>query len=642
MRLRISQKVLLAMLGVTIVSLGIFSFLMITSSGQILQQNITRRIQGLAEISVQNLVELVEKSEATLHSIAAANDINSFLSTAAAGNPAATKAALQRLETTFLDFQRLDPTLQAIRLVNTTGQEITKVREGKVLPHKGAPLAGFDFNAVGSIEDRSFFQHTMDLNRGQTWISNLERGWIEGEEYWCPAMVRFSTPLFYPDGRRAGALIINVWGAAVGTKINSLITPGQGQAFLIERNRKDPARNGIFLFSQDPTCEFGNQTGTNINVFQRYPMAVTERWMSSDEGVTETPDSRDLLAHAFYTPYQDNDRGWVVVVVAHKDYFMTPLSAIKKRILFSTLLVLVFAVLVAGFFSRSITRPIQTVIDGTHAISHDLDSRIPLAAHDEIGVLAGEINLMAANLQENLQEKKRIEEQIHHSEKLASIGEMASGLAHELNTPLGNIKALSSLARQDLARGSADPEALSSDLSDIIDQIDKSSRIISGLLSFARRQASEMSLCNINQLLEHSLELTRIKSENQGIAIRFNPHPQLPLIKVDPNQLQQVFINILLNALDAVGPAGRIEVTSDFHQGRIQINFSDNGHGISAEHQKRIFDPFFTTKEVGKGTGLGLSVSYGIVKNHGGTIAVHSTEGQGTTFTISLATGESS
>lgn len=642
MRLKISQKILLAMLGVTLVSLGIFSFLMITSTGQILQQNITGRIQGLAESSVQNLVDLVDRSEATLHSIAGSADIGTFLAAAEKNDTEATLAALERLEISLLDFQRLDPELQAIRLVNNAGQEIVKVREGRAMDRVGPAISGLGLNAVGSIEDRTFFQHTMELSRGQTWISNLERGWIEDAEYWCPAMVRFSTPLFYSDGRRAGAVIINVWGATVGSKINSLITADQGQAFLIERNAYQPERHGIYLFSQDSTCEFGNQTGSNITVFQRYPDETTSLWMNSDEGVIASSDRNDLLAYAFYSPYNDKNRGWVVVVEAHKAYFMNPLVAIKRRILVSTLLVLVFAALVAGFFSRTITRPIQTVIDGTHCISNDLSCRIPLHSYDEIGALSEEINRMAANLQENLEEKKRIAEQIHNSEKLASIGEMASGLAHELNTPLGNIRALSSLARKDLADGAPNPETLRRDLGDIIDQIDKSSRIISGLLSFSRRQASEKTLCDINPLLEHSLELTRIKSASQKTEIEFDEQGNLPLIKVDPNQLQQVFVNILLNALDAVPANGRITLSTAFSNGRVAVSFSDNGGGIAPENLNRIFDPFFTTKEVGKGTGLGLSVSYGIIRNHGGTIEVDSPDGGGTTFTVILPAGEKS
>ncbi|SEA46415.1 two-component system, NtrC family, sensor kinase [Desulfuromusa kysingii] len=640
MRMRISQKVLLAMLGVTIVSLGIFSFLMITSTGQILQQNITGRIQGMAESSVQNLVDLVDRSGRTLHSIAATIDVAAVLAAEENGDPAATVAALQRLETTFLQFQRLDSSLQAIRLVNNAGQEIVKIREGKILPRSGEDIPGLDLKTIGSIEDRSFFQHTMELPEGETWISNLERGWTEGGLYWCPAMVRFSTPLFYSDGRRAGALIINVWGATLGAKINSLITADQGQAFLIERNTTNPERNGIYLFSQDSTCEFGNQTGSHINVFQHYPETITTQWMENDEGVISTPDSRDLLAYTFYSPYNDDSRGWVVVVEAHKKYFMLPLVAIKQQILISTVLVLIFAALVAGFFSRSITRPIQTVIDGTHCISHDLSCRIPLRSHDEIGTLTSEINRMAMNLQSNLEEKERIEEQIHNSEKLASIGEMASGLAHELNTPLGNIRALSSLARQDLQNGTLNQETLGQDFSDIIDQIDKSSKIISGLLSFARRQASEKTLCDINQLVEHSLDLTRIKSTNHNIQISFTPSDNLPLIKIDQNQIQQVFVNILLNAIDAIGHNGFITAATAFHNGQIAIKFSDNGSGIAPENLNRIFDPFFTTKEVGKGTGLGLSVSYGIVKNHGGTIEVDSTIGTGTNFTVFLSAGE--
>ena len=639
-RLRISQKVLLAMLGVTVVSLGIFSFLMITSTGRVLQQNISRQIQALAESSVQNLVDLVSRSQGTLRSIATSPDLSDFLAAEAGGDHRVIVKTLRRLETTFLEFEHLDPTLQAIRLVDTSGREVVKIREGRILPHAGAFIPTLGLSSIDSIDDHDFFHNTKELKKGEIGISNLEHGWIDGADFWCPAMVRFSMPLFFPDGRRAGAVIINVWGATVGTKINSLLTPEQGQAFLIERNRHDPARNGIYLFSQKPGCEFGNQTGTKINVFKDYPPAVTRLWMSEDKGVTVDPESNDLLAHVFYSPYHDRSRGWVVVVKAHKSYFMHPLLAIKKRILFSTGLMLALSALVACFFSRSITRPIRAVIDGTHRIVGDLSSRIPLRSHDEIGLLAGEINRMAATLQENLEEKKRVEEKIHNSEKLASIGEMAAGLAHELNTPLSNIRALSSLTRQDLANGALDPETLRRDLGDIIEQIDKSSQIISGLLSFARKQASEFVLCDVNELIERSLALIRIKREKQGVEVAFARNDRLPFIKADQHQIQQVFVNILLNALAAVDGVGQVTVAADFRAGKVEVCFRDNGCGIAPEHLRRIFDPFFTTKEVGKGTGLGLSVSYGIVKNHGGTIEVDSAPAAGTTFTVSLPLGE--
>ncbi len=640
MRLRISQKVLLAILGVTVISLGTFSFLMITSTERILQQNISRQIQGLAKSSMQNLVELVVRSKKIVRNIANSPDVTDFLAAESGGDHQTIVRTLRRLETSFLEFQHLNPTLQAIRLVDTSGQEVVKIREGRVMPRTGPPIPALGLNAINSIEDHSFFRHTMELKKGETWISNLEYGWIEGEKFWCPAMVRFSTPVFFPDGRRAGAVIINVWGAMVGAKINSLLSPKQGQAFLIERNRQDPSRNGIYLFSQNPACEFGNQTGTNINVFKDYPDTVTQLWMNEDQGITVDPNSKNLLAHVFFSPYHEHGRGWVVVVKAHKNYFMHPLTTIEERILLSTSLMLALSVLVAYFFSRSITRPIQAVINGTHHIIGDLSSRIPVRSHDEIGLLAAEINRMAATLQKNLEEKKQIEEKIYHSEKLASIGEMAAGLAHELNTPLGNIRALSSLARQDLTKGVLDPKTLERDFSDIIEQIDKSSQIISGLLSFARKQASEFTLCNVNDLIERSLALTCIKSEKQGVEITFSRNDRLPFIKADQHQIQQVFVNILLNALAAVDSTGRIAIDADFQDGKVVVRFRDNGSGIAPEHLHKIFDPFFTTKEVGKGTGLGLSVSYGIIKSHGGTIEVESAPGAGATFTVILPLGE--
>ena len=184
--------------------------------------------------------------------------------------------------------------------------------------------------------------------------------------------------------------------------------------------------------------------------------------------------------------------------------------------------------------------------------------------------------------------------------------------------------------------GKIDPPAIAEDFKDIAGQTEKCSQIITGLLGFARKQKSEFVLHNVNDLIKNAIALVRIKSEEKDIGIDFIRNDHLPHIKVDGHQIEQVAVNILLNALDAMGPGGRIVVRSDFSRGVVGIFFSDTGAGIKPEIVGKIFDPFFTTKDIGKGTGLGLSLSYGIVKNHGGSIEVESSEGKGTVFTVLL------
>jgi two-component system NtrC family sensor kinase len=639
-QLRIGQKILFSLLGVAVFSMVIFSSLILYSTADILKSNTTREIKELIARSAESLEGLVQQSKMTLSIIAKSPMIQELVCALESGGQEDLQKALARVEAGFMGFQTQDETIQAIRFIDFRGYVLAKVKEGNIIPRKGAKIPGLGLHAVSSKKGRDFFKSTMRLKRGQVWISNLERGWMEGAENWCPAMVRFSTPLFSSDGTRAGMVIINVWGKATGEMINRLISPDEGTAFLIEKNLEDDRRNGIYLFHQNSACEFGNQTGSNITVFQEYPKSVTDSWMHQAAGISIHPVSKDILAHHFLSPYPNDQRGWVVVVNARRGFFMGPLAAIKTRVLLFAGLVLGLTLLAAFFLSRSLIKPIQAVVDGTRRIGEDLSNRIPISAKDEIGSLAEEINQMASSLQRNLEERKRIEEKIHQSERLASIGQMASGVAHELNTPLSNIRALSVLARKDLEKGKIDKGAILADFLDISKQVEKCTLIISGLLSFARPQSPKLKILNINDLVKETLSLVRIKSEKKGVEIRFEEDPHLPHLRIDGHQTQQVFVNILLNAIDAVEKGGKILIRSEAGNGTVSIKFKDNGEGIRPEHFKSIFDPFFTTKEVGRGTGLGLFVSYGIIKNHGGTIEVESKRGKGSLFKVALPTGD--
>lgn len=564
-------------------------------------KNINDHLNELTGISVQKIQDLIHHSQHNLTAISAGPDFHTFLQTLQIGvNTTQLEDVLQRLGTTFLQYQQIDTGVQAIRFIDTKGFVLVKVREGKIINREGPMVPSIGIRSVSNKASRDFFRNTMQLGRGEVWISNLERGWMEGEEHWCQAMVRFATPIFFPDGTRAGVLIMNVWGKALGTMINRLVTPELGTAFIVERNLSESSRHGIYLFHKNQTCEFGNQTGSRIRVFQDFPESITAKWISDDKGISYAPVNHDILVHQYYSPYSDPARGWVIVIRVKKDVIMAPLAAIKTKVWFSALGTFALMIAAVLFFARSLTLPIRSVIDGTLAISRDLSSRITISGKDEIGQLADNINQMAATLENNLLEKKQIERQIAQSEKLASIGEMAAGLAHELNTPLGNIKALAVLTRKDLMDGKTDTAILQEDMDDIIEQIEKCSHIISCLLDFARKRKAQFILSNINDCIAESISLVRLRSEEKGVNITFTAGNRLPHLKIDVHLLEQVFVNILLNGIDAVSENDTISVVSEFSGSQVAIRFIDTGSGIPDEVLPRIFDPFFTTKEIGQ------------------------------------------
>jgi two-component system NtrC family sensor kinase len=637
-RLKIGQKLLATLLALTLFSLLTFYLLIIGSTEKILRENATRQVRQLAAKSTQELRSLAENSSRTLLAATAAPDLGRFLLALESRDPRSMEPALSRLERTFLDFQKLDKSLQAIRFVDSEGNVLIKVREGEILPRKPASK-GSALGAVHSLRGREFFTAALTLPKGSVAVSDMERGRVEEEEKWCPALVRFSAPVFFDDGRLAGLVIINVWAETAGSTINRLLSTEEGSAFLVERNPARPERHGIYLFHQNEACQFGNQTGTEIKVFQDFPPSITSSWMKEQEGVAIDPRSGDILAHRFYSPFGSDTRGWVLVVKANQSFFLSPLATIRGQITLWGGVVVALAAGAALFFARSLTKPIRAVVQGTERIGRDLSQRIDLDARDELGSLAAGINELAATLEKNQDERQKVEEKIRHAEKLASIGEMAAGLAHELNTPLSNINALASLARKEVERGGCDRLTIARDLADISSQTARCSGIVSGLLSFARRQEPCITCLDTVRVVQDAFALVGIKAKLKGVSLRFSETEPV-LARGDEQQLLQVFINLLVNAIDAVEPdKGIVAVETACGDGTVRIRFIDNGAGIAAEQMGKIFDPFFTTKGVGAGTGLGLSVSYGIVTALRGEIGVQPAPNGGSIFTVTIPEG---
>jgi PAS domain S-box-containing protein len=232
-------------------------------------------------------------------------------------------------------------------------------------------------------------------------------------------------------------------------------------------------------------------------------------------------------------------------------------------------------------------------------------------------------------------ERKRLQQQLLQSEKLSALGEIISGVAHELNNPLTTIMGFASLMQEDYAPGSSTRD----DLQKMIQEAGRAAKIVQNLLTFARKYPPEKSPCRINEIIESVLQLRSYEMSICNIAIERRMAPDLPPTMADPNQLRQVFLNIINNAIQALQDNTkpcRLRVETRAGGNTIRIAFTDSGPGIPAVYLPRIFDPFFTTKPVGKGTGLGLSVSHGIIQEHGGRITARSIEGQGACFEIEL------
>jgi two-component system NtrC family sensor kinase len=303
------------------------------------------------------------------------------------------------------------------------------------------------------------------------------------------------------------------------------------------------------------------------------------------------------------------------------------------------------------YIARQITSPLAVMVEATGKLAQgDLNHRVALDGEDEIGQLARAFNRMTEDLRaahEDLTQwgrtlERRVEERTHElretqgqlmrSEKLASLGKMAAGVAHEINNPLTSILLNAHLLLESLGDGDETREALTL----IADETSRAAAIVNGLLDFARMTPAQEVRTNINDIVERTVRLHEKQASVRNIRIELALDRSLPSIDVDRNKIQQVFSNLIVNARDAMPDGGTLSVTTRFTPDRsgLEIVFADTGVGIPPENIPKIYDPFFTTKSFG--TGLGLAISYGIIRQRGGTIEVESVVGQGTVFTVRI------
>ena len=294
------------------------------------------------------------------------------------------------------------------------------------------------------------------------------------------------------------------------------------------------------------------------------------------------------------------------------------------------------ALVVSSFLAQGVSRPIKRLVYASHQWGKgNLNHRVKSTSKDEIGELAETFNLMASSLKERDDKlREYTSQQIMKSERLATLGQLAAGVAHEVNNPLGAVLMYTHLALEDLEG----KDSTRNNLEKAVAEASRCRDIVKGLLDFARQTEPKVEQRDLNETLERTLGLVEKQALFQNVKLTKDFCSSLPEIFIDIGQMQQVFTNIVLNAAEAMEGKGELTVATRMagDTEHIEIEFSDTGCGIPAENQEKIFDPFFTTKEVGHGTGLGLAVSHGIIAKHRGTIEVKSEPGKGTTFIIRL------
>ena len=306
----------------------------------------------------------------------------------------------------------------------------------------------------------------------------------------------------------------------------------------------------------------------------------------------------------------------------------------QKYLIFSIISALVPNLLLLLMIVRSVSRPLQRitlaaieVTNGRYGAEADLRK-----SNDEIGLLASSFNEMSRKMAEDLERLRRMNEQLQRADRLAAMGTLATGVAHEVNNPLASISSLIQLIR---SRKDNDPETIE-DLDLVAAQIERIKRVTHDLTDFSRSRPPGRALINVRDVVNSALQLANYDASFNRLEIKTSVPAELPQILADASQLQQVLLNLFLNARDAMPEGGMLEIKAESSGNSVRISVADSGSGFDEHVSRNAFDPFFTTKPAGKGTGLGLAVCYGIVTAHGGTIEIRSGASGGAEIVIEL------
>jgi two-component system NtrC family sensor kinase len=301
-----------------------------------------------------------------------------------------------------------------------------------------------------------------------------------------------------------------------------------------------------------------------------------------------------------------------------------------------TLLGAVGSMALAYLLSRPISRSIRQLVSASRELARgNLDAKVHINSSDELRELADTFNTMAAAVKaRDEQLKEYASRRVRKSERLAMVGQLAAGVAHELNNPLQGIVAYSLLLLEEMPDDDDQRESVEL----IVTQANRCRDIVRGLLDFSRQKKPHKKPFDVGLVLEECVLLVERQALFHNIEIVKGFDATLPEVVIDPAQIQQVFMNLIMNAAEAMDGEGRLTLATRLDPGGeyVEVEFTDTGHGISEADMEKVFVPFFTTKDAGHGVGLGLAISYGIVREHKGVISVDSEVGRGTTFVVRL------
>ena len=538
----------------------------------------------------------------------------------------------------FEGFQTILPGVFTLRILDHRGNTLVKVTQNKVSQPQYENLYGIRYveHQVGTPD---FISALNNLPQNEVSFLTLPHHTLTNDNNFALPLLDFIVPL-YKGKKWLGALAVTLTGTQIDNIVNNIPRLYKEKIFITEDNPDNPNRHGLLLYDEQSGLHISQSRPTFITLQQKHTIPLLEETILNSDGVIN--ENSNLIYYSEFYPYPNRLIGWVIATEINKDVLSAPFTNIRVGIWLFAATALLITLILTGFAVRKISQPVcnlaaqlKSFADGKHDLRANTQQSIA-----EVQALASSFNYMADTLIKAQDERDKAQGMILQDNKLASIGQMAAGIGHEINNPLNNILSYTKLISRNIAKNAADIEtktlqSLQHDLDALRNETLRASDIIKGILNFARQMPPHFSQVNIKEFIQKSISLVQQFAKARHITLN-SDYQGDGVFEADQAQLQQVLINLLLNAIQASENDSSIDIHVECENDTLKIQIHDQGSGIAEDILDKIYDPFFSTKQEGEGSGLGLSISLGIIESHYGRLKIINNPDKGTTATLML------
>ncbi|MEW6666637.1 MAG: ATP-binding protein [Thermodesulfobacteriota bacterium] len=600
-RFSISQKLLLLILPLVCMPIAIVGYFSIHASVERVDRLVRHEQMVEVKATAQKINDVLYYTRLDLETISRLPVLEDYGMARAFRLEAEAEFNRENIVKLFQDFIGRTTYYYRIRYLDREGQELVGVRRDMDPEDDHPPVDDGVLHLAQAAADP-------DIRMSDVTYSPARRGYL----------MHCIKPYFSGWNELSGIVIIELDFQMIIDIVRAIQVGERGYAFLVDQLGRNIAHPQFEPYRY----HMGNYPDPSLRTLVREMMGGGAGWQQYRfEG-------EDKVAAFSFIPATR----WSLAVAIPSVELRREAQAIQTRVIQVVLGALIFAVIGVSILSYSLLRPVRDLVTATHRMADgDMSQELPVQSRDELGDLTRSFNRMVKNL-------ARIQNELVRSEKLISLGRLSAGVAHEIRNPLNAMKG----AVVHMQRRRPDDPLVQEYTRLVSEEIDRLNRFVTEFLYFAKQAPPAPVPTDFNRLILSTQNLFGQQAREKGISFENHLDPDLPPVPVDPQQMEQVLMNLLINAMDAMPRGGRLTTITLTSNGagsrdaapRVRITLTDTGIGVAPEHMDNLFDPFFSTKETG--TGLGLPLSMGIVEAHGGTLSISSREGSGTTVIIEL------